>query len=80
MLFRSPFGNWKPVRCKVVVVGKELFGAGHVARRALDFNVIGSQVDVDIQAVFEHVQIFVAGAEQGLDIGTDFNALLHSGL
>jgi len=42
--------------------------------------VVGSQIDVDIQAVFQHMQIFVARAKQGLDVRAEFNAFLHSGL
>ena len=65
---------------QLIVVGEELLGAGYVAGRAFDFDVIGAQVNVDVQAVFEHVQVFVARAEQGLDVGTDFNTFLHSDL
>ena len=65
---------------QVVVVGEQLLGAGHVARRAFQVDVIGTQVDVDVQAVFEHVQVFIASAEQGHEVRTDFNAFLHSEL
>ena len=61
----------------MVVVGEDLLGARHVARRAFQFNAIRSQVDRDVQAVFEHVQILVARAKQGLDVRADFDALLH---
>jgi hypothetical protein len=53
---------------QMLVVGKKLFGAGHVAGRAFQFNAVGAQVDIDVQAVFQHVQILVARAKQGLDI------------
>ena len=61
----------------MVVIGKDLFGAGNVARRTFQINGIGSQVNIDIQAVFQQAQVFVARAEQSLDVGADFNALLH---
>ena len=61
----------------MVVIGEDLFGAGNVARRTFQVNGIGSQVDIDIQAVFQQAQIFVPRAEKSLDVGADFNALLH---
>ena len=64
----------------MLVIGEELFGAGHVAGRAFQFNAVGAQIDVDVQAVFEHVEIFVASAEQGFDVRAEFNILFHSGL
>ena len=65
---------------QLLVVGKQLLGARHVAGRAFQFNVVGTQVDVDVQAVFQHVQILIARAKQGFDIRVKINAFLHSGL
>ena len=62
------------------VVGEQLFSAGYVARRAFQFNAVGAQVDVDVQAVFEHMEIFIAGAEQSLDVTCEFNIFFHSEL
>ena len=50
---------------QMLVIGEQLFGAGHVARSAFEFNAVGAEIDVDVQAVFEHVEVFVARAEQG---------------
>jgi len=55
-----------------------LFGAGNVAGRAFEFNAIRAQIDIDVQAIFEHMEIFIAGAEQGLDVGAEFNIFFHS--
>ncbi len=63
---------------QMVVVGKDLLGPGDVAGRAFQIDGIRSQVNIDVQAVFQQAQILVARAEQSLDVGTDFNALLHS--
>ena len=62
----------------MVVVGKNLLSPGNVARRPFQVDGIRSQVNIDIQAVFQQAHILVARAEQSLDVGTDFNALLHS--
>ena len=64
---------------EMLVVGKELFGASNVAGRAFQFNAVGAQIDVDVQAVFEHMEIFIPRAEQGLDVGGEFNIFFHSG-
>jgi len=64
---------------QVLVVGEQLFGASHVAGRAFQFNVARAQIDIDVQAVFEHVEIFIARAEQGLDVGSEINTFFHSG-
>ena len=63
---------------QVVVVGKNLLGPGNVAGRPFQVDGIRSQVDIDVQAVFQQAYILVARAEKSLDVGTDFNALLHS--
>ena len=61
----------------MVVIGEDLFGAGNITRRTFQVDGIGSQVDIDIQAVFQQAQIFVSRAEESFDVGADFNALLH---
>ena len=60
------------------VVGEDLLGPRHVTRRAFYFDRIGSQIDADVQTVFQHAQIFISRAEQGFDIRTYFDTLLHS--
>jgi len=61
----------------VIVIGKDLLGAGNIARSSLEVDGIGSQVDIDLQAVFKQAQIFIPRAEQSLDVRADLNALLH---
>jgi hypothetical protein len=78
MLLRSPFTNWWPTAMQMLVVGEELFGAGHVAGRAFQFNAVGAQIDVDVQAVFEHVKIFIARAEEGFDVRGECNIFFHA--
>ena len=63
----------------MLVIGKQLFSTGHVAGRAFQFNAVGAQIDIDVQAIFEHVEIFIARAEQGLDVRGEFNIFFHSG-
>ncbi len=65
---------------QMVVVGEQLLGARHVAGRAFQVDAVGAQIDVDVQAVFEHVQVFIAGAEQGFEVRADLNTFLHSEL
>ena len=50
----------------MVVIGEDLFGAGDVARRTFQVNGIGSQIDIDIQAVFQQAQVFIPRAEKSL--------------
>jgi hypothetical protein len=39
-------------------------------------NGIGTKVDTRVQLVFEQSQIFIAGPEQGLNIGRDFQGFI----
>jgi hypothetical protein len=39
-------------------------------------NSIGAKVDTRVQLVFEQSQIFVAGPEQGLNVGRDFQGFV----
>ena len=41
-------------------------------------DTVGAQVDIDVQAIFKHMEIFIAGAEQGLDIRAEFNISFHA--
>jgi len=38
----------------------------------------GAEVNIKVQSIFEHVQIFITSAEEGFDVGADFNALSFS--
>ena len=69
-----------PGALQLIVVGEHLLGAGYVARGSFQFDGVGAEVNVDIQAVFEHMEIFIAGAEQGLDVTCEFNIFFHSEL
>src|SRR5207244_3711057 len=60
-----------PGFAQVFEVGKDLLRAGDVLRRAIYADGIRIHVDGDVQAVFHDVQIFVAGAEQGLYVWGD---------
>ena len=59
------------------IICKYLLGARHFGGRAMDLNGIGFQIDGDVQAVFQQMQIFVVRAKQGFDIGAEFDVLLH---
>ena len=74
---RSPFTKREAGALQMVVVGEHLFRAAHVACGAFDFDGLGPQIDGYVQAVFQQPQVFVAGAEEGLDIGRDLDILLH---
>src|SRR5207245_1162361 len=63
---------------QLIVFSEDLLGPGHIARRPFEFNGIGAQIDGNVQTAFQHVQIFIPGAEQGLYVGTDLNTFLHS--
>ena len=62
---------------QVVEVGKHLFGARDVARRAFNLDRIGLQVDGYAESILHQVQVFIAGAKQGFDLGADVNIFLH---
>ena len=64
MLFRSPLLNTCSGALQFVVIGKNLFGAGYVAGSAFQFEGVGTEVNIDVQAVFQHVQVLIPGAEQ----------------
>ena len=53
-------------------------GANHVRLGAFDLERIVHQAGGDVQPAFEHTDIFVAGAEQGLNAAGDLNAQFHS--
>ena len=50
------------------IIRKHLLGAGHVASGAFEFNPVRPQINVDVQAIFEHMQVFVPRAKQCLDV------------
>ena len=60
------------------VVGKDFLGTRHIGRGAFEFDGIGAQVNGKVQAVFQHMQIFIARTEQGLNVGADLDAFLHA--
>ncbi len=45
---------------QVLVINEQLLGPSYVAGRALEFNAVRAEVDINVQAIFEHVEIFVA--------------------
>jgi len=63
---------------QVFKVRENLLSARHIARGALKINPVRPQINIDIQAVFEHMQVFVPRAKQCLDVRGDLDALLHS--
>ena len=63
----------------MLVIGKHLFGAGHVAGGAFNFNRVSFQVNGYVQAVFKQVQVFVTSTEESFNVGTDSDVLLHLG-
>ncbi len=62
----------------MVVVGKDLFGSGNIAGCPFQFDGVGSKVNVNVQPVFQHMQVFIPGTEQGFNVGSSLNALLHA--
>ncbi len=48
---------------QLVVIGKYLLGTGYVAGRPFEFDCVGAEVNVKVQAVFEHMQILIPRAK-----------------
>ena len=69
-----------PGALQVAIVGKDLLGPGNIAHCPFQFDRVGSQVDGDVQTVFQHMQVFVPGTEQGFNVRSNLDALLHSAL
>ncbi len=63
---------------EVVEVGKDLLSAHHVPGGALKLHGIRLQIDIYVEAAFQHLQVFVANAEELLDVRDNFNIFLHS--
>ena len=61
-----------PGSAQLFVVIKDPLHARHIFFRPGDMNGIGAKIDTRVQLVFQQSQIFVAGPEQGLNIGRDF--------
>src|ERR1700734_3833425 len=64
----------------MAIVGKNLFGAGYIGSCTFELNGVGAQVDIDVQTVFQHMQVLVPGTEQGFNVRSNLDALLHSAL
>src|SRR5690348_11214598 len=63
----------------MVVIGEYLLGAIYVSRSTFNFYGVSFQVNGDVQAVFEHMQIFVSRTEQSFNLRADLDVLLHQG-
>src|SRR5205085_11407785 len=63
---------------QLIVVRKYLLCASDIAGRTFELNVLGAQIDVDVKTIFQHVEVFISCAEQGFDVRTNLDALLHS--
>ena len=57
---------------QLLVIDKNLLRPSHIAGRTLEINPVGAQIDVNVQPVFEHVQVLVAE-----DLGLDGAMLLE---
>jgi len=69
-----------PGALQLFVIRKNLLGAPNIARSSFQFDGILAQVNISVEAVLENVQVFVASAEEGFDVGADLNTLSHSDL
>src|SRR3954453_7313662 len=67
-----------PAALQLIIIGEDLLSASDVAWSSFNFDGLRAEVYVDVQAVFQHMQVFVAGAEQGFYVGANFKTLLHS--
>src|SRR5262249_12977458 len=61
-----------------LVVGEDLLSTRHVAGCTLQFDGVRAESNGDVQPIFQEPYILVPGAEQGFDVGTNPNALLHA--
>src|SRR6185369_6749311 len=62
---------------QVFVIGEDLLGAVHVGRRSFDLDGVCAKIDLNLQAVFEQAQVFVAGPEKSFDIRADIDIFLQ---
>ena len=60
-----------------LVILKNPLHACNCLCRTLHHNRIGTQIDAHMESVLQQSQIFVAGPEQGLQIGRDFELFSH---
>ncbi len=54
---------------ELCVIQQDLLRARHVFLRAFQFQTIGFQLYRDVQAVFQQMQVLIALAEKGFDVG-----------
>src|ERR1700751_507673 len=62
---------------QMLVIGKNLLGAGDVTGCSVDLDRVGAHGDGYVQPIFEQSQIFVTGAKEGFDIRADLDLGLH---
>src|SRR5262245_34972198 len=67
-----------PRTAKMVKVSQDLLGARHVLSCTLNLHRIRFQLDVHLQALFQHLQVLVTGAEKLLNVTNDFYVFFHS--
>src|SRR5690348_10495187 len=63
---------------QVIVIRKNLLGSRHIARCPFQIDSVGSKIDVDVQPVFEYMQVLVPGAEQRFNVRSNLDAFLHA--
>ena len=63
---------------QALIIRKDLRSSSHVALGPFKLNGVRTEVNGDVQPVFQQAHILVPRAEQGLDVGTNPDALLHS--
>jgi len=59
MLPRSPLENWKQIFCKINKVSQHLFARATSLADTFDFDPTRAQIDGNVQAVFDNVQVFI---------------------
>ena len=60
-----------------VEVGKDTLDPCDASGIAGDMDSVGAEIDGDVQAIFEEAKVFVVGAVERLDTGSDFDGLSY---
>src|SRR5487761_155323 len=67
-----------PRALKLIEISKYLLGARYIAGCAFNLYGFRSQINVDVQTIFEHAKILIPRTEKSFNVRTNRNTFLHS--